>query len=67
MNAILSPATFIIKIPGHSKLDSMKAKVNHLADISIRNTDLKVTNRSQTSVMVQRNISQNDNLENLAK
>ena len=68
LNAILLPATLaIIKIPGHSKLDSLEAKGNHLAAISARNAALKGTNGSQTSVMVQRDISPNDNLEKLAR
>ena len=41
-----------IEIPGLFKLGSLKAKGNHLADISIRCAALKGTNRSQTSVMV---------------
>lgn len=40
---------------------------NHLADISARNTALKGTNNSQTSVMVQRDSFPNENLENLFK
>ena len=66
MNAILSPATYIIKIPGHSKLDSLEAKGNHLADISARNATVKGTNNRQTSVMVERDTSLNDNLGKLA-
>ena len=42
MNAIFLPATLaIIKIPGHSKLDSLEAKGNHLAELSARITPLK--------------------------
>ena len=41
-----------IKIPGHSTLGSLEAKENHLADVSIRSAALKVTNSSQTSLMV---------------
>ena len=68
MDAILLPASLpIIKIPRHSKLDSLEAKGNHLADISTRNVALKGTNSSQTSVMVQRDTSPNDNLEKLAR
>ena len=68
MDAILIPATLaIIKISGHSKLDSLEAKGNYLADISARNVALKGTNSSQSSVMVQRDISPNDNLEKLAR
>ena len=41
-NAILLPAVLdIMKIPGHSKLDSLDAKGKHLADISERNAALK--------------------------
>ena len=53
----------IIKIPRHSKLGSQEAKGNHLAYISAGNTTLKGTKSSQTSVMVQRDISPNNNLE----
>ena len=67
MNVILSPATFIIKIPGHSKLDPLEAKGNHLADISASNATIKGTNNRQTSVMVKRVISLNDNLGKLAR
>ena len=51
------------KILSHSKLDSLEAKGNHLADICTRNAALEGTN-SQTSVTVQRDISPNDKLEN---
>ena len=62
MNGILVPAaSAIIKIPGHLKLDSLEARENHFADISARNDVLKGTNSSQTTVMVQRNISLKDN------
>lgn len=47
-------ALAIIKILGYSKLDSLEAKGNHLADISAKNTALKGVSGSQTSVMVQR-------------
>lgn len=48
LDAILLPATLAtIKIPGHSKLDSLEAKENHFADISIRNAALKGTKRNQ--------------------
>lgn len=67
--AMLLPAALAtIKIPGHSKLNSLKAKGNHLTDIFSRNEALKGTNISgNQSVMVQRDISQNDNLEKLAR
>ena len=54
-----------IKIPGHSTLGSLEAKENPLADISIRSAAFKVTNSSQTSLMVLRDISPNNNLEKL--
>ena len=57
----------IIKIPGHSKLEFLEAKGNHLTDISARHAVLKGTNSSQTSVMIKRDISTNDNLEKLAR
>lgn len=47
----------INKFRRHSKLNSLEAKGNHLAGISARNTDLKGTDSSQTSVTVQRDIS----------
>ena len=50
----------------HSKLDSLETKGNHLADISARNAALNVANNSQISVMVQRDIFPNYNLEELA-
>lgn len=65
MNAIFLPATLaIIKIPRHSKFDSLEAKGNHLIGISVRNAVFKETNSGQTSVMVQRDIFPDDNLEN---
>ena len=67
LDAILLPAALtIIKIPGHSKLDSLKAEGNHLADTSSGDAILKGTNSSLTSVMVQSGISPNDNLAKLA-
>lgn len=56
-----------LKIPGHFYLDSLEAKGNYLADSSIRNAALKGIKSSQTSVMIQRGISPNDNLEKLAR
>ena len=57
-DAMFSLAVLAInKILRHSKLDSMEAKGNHLADTSARNADLKGTDSSQTSVTVQRDIS----------
>lgn len=68
LDAILLPAALaIIKIPGHSKLDSLEAKENHLAETSTRNTALKGTNSSQAFVMIQSDISQNANLAKLAR
>lgn len=55
----------IIKIPGHLNL-AFGFKGNHLPDISVRNTCPKGTNSYQSSVMVQRDFSPNDNLEKLA-
>ena len=67
LNAILLPATLvIIKIPEHSKLDSLEVRGNHLADNSARNAALRGTDSTQGSVMVQRDISLNNNLEKLA-
>ena len=67
MSVIYLPSTLvIIKILVHSKLDSLETKGNHLAAISARNAALKMTNNSQISVMVQRDIFPNDNLEELA-
>ena len=57
----------IDKILRYSKLDSLEAEGNHLADISARNADLKGTESRQTSVMVQRDISPNDNIAKLAR
>jgi hypothetical protein len=42
-----------------------KQRANHLADISAKNSALKGTNSSQTSIMFQRDIFPNDILENL--
>ena len=64
----LLPATLaIIKILGHSILDSLEAKGNYFVDISTKNAFLKDTNSSQTSVIVQQNVSPNNNLEKLAR
>ena len=41
----------IIKVPGHSKLNSLEAKGNNLIDISTKNTVLKGIN-DQISVLV---------------
>ena len=57
----------INKIQRHSKLDLLEAKGNHLADISARNTVCKATRSSQTSIMMQRDISPNNNLEKLVR
>lgn len=44
LDATLLPVTLaIIKIPGHSKFDSLEGKENYLADISTRNATLKGT------------------------
>lgn len=67
MDAILLlSALAIIKLLGHSKLQSLEAKGSYLANTSTMNADLMETNRSQISVMVQRSISPNDDLEKLA-
>ena len=63
MQYFLPASLSIIKILGNSKLDSLEAKGNHLADICTMNAALEGTN-SQTSVTVQRDISPNDKLEN---
>lgn len=47
----LADALASIKVPAHSKLDSLEARGNHLVDISAKNAALEGTN-SQTSVMV---------------
>lgn len=54
LDIMFSPATLAIidGTPGHSKIDSLEAKRNHLSSISRRNATL-----TQTSVMVQRGIS----------
>lgn len=66
LDVLLLPAALALKIPGHSKLDSLEAKGNPLADISTRDGALKGTSSSQTFVIVQRNISPADNLGKLA-
>lgn len=43
MSGVLLVTLGIIKIPGHSKLDSLEGKENYLADISTRNVSLKGT------------------------
>ena len=48
-----------IKILEHIMFDSLEAKENHFADISIRNAALKGTKSNQISVMIQRDISPN--------
>lgn len=58
------PLSAIIKIMVHSKLDSLEANRNHPASISERNATLKGPKSSQTIVIVQRDISLNDNLKN---
>lgn len=63
---MLLPAAFaIIKAPGHSKHDSLEAKGNHLADISTKNATFKGTH-NQTSVIIQRNVPSNYNLQKIA-
>ena len=53
-----------IKILEHIMFDSLEAKENHLADISARNSALKGTDSSQTSVMFWRGIYKSDNHKN---
>ena len=68
LHTILLPAALaIIKVLEHSKLDFLEARVYHLADNNARNAALKGTNSSQTSIMIQRDISTNDHLEKLAR
>lgn len=55
-----------IKAPVHSRLDSLEAKGNYLADVSIKHAALKGTN-NQSSVMVLRDVASNDNLEKLTR
>ena len=52
---------------GISKLDSLEASGNHLGNISAGNVSFKETSNSQTSVIVQKDISPNDNSETLAR
>ena len=61
---LLSADLAIIKIPGHSKLDSLEAKGKHLADTSRKNAAVKGANSSQSSLMVQRDASVNDSCKN---
>ena len=63
----LPAALAIIKIPRHSKSDYPEAKESQLTDISTSNAAVKGTDSSQSSVVIQRNISAKDNLENLAR
>lgn len=68
LDTILLPVmSAIIKIMGHSKLDSLEAKRNHIALISVRNAALKGTTSSQICVIVQRIISPNDNFKKLTR
>ena len=65
MGAKLLPTILaIIKILRHSELDPLEAEGNHLVDTPAMNATLKGTKSSQTSVMIQRDISPNDNLVN---
>lgn len=68
LDAIFLPGALAIKILGHSKLDSLEAKGNHLTDIFPPRTLLSLKGiNSQTSVMVQRNVPPNANLEKLIR
>ena len=53
----------IIKFPTYSKLEFLKDKGIHLADTSSMTVGLKRVKSSQTSVMVQRQSSPNDDLD----
>ena len=65
LDAILLLAILtIIKVPGHSKLDSPEAKGNHLTDISTKNTALKGTNNQ---ILLWSKGMFLDNLENLTR
>ena len=67
MNAILLPVVLaIIKFPTYSKLECLKVKGIHFTDTSAMTVALKMIKSSQTSVMVQREYSPNDNLDTLA-
>lgn len=55
-----------IKALVHSTLDSLEAKGNCLAYVSIKDAALKGTN-NQSSVMVLRDAASNDNLEKLIR
>ena len=57
---------FIIKLPGHSGLNSLEAKVIHLTDISAKIATLKEIN-SQTSATAQRAVLPNDNFGKIGK
>lgn len=57
---LLHAALAIIKTSRNSKLNSLEAKGNNLADTSSMNA-FKGTKDSQNSVMVHRHISPNDN------
>lgn len=56
----------VIKVPKHSRLNSLGTKGNHLTTIFNKNTAFKEIN-NQTSVTVQRDVPQNDNLEKLTR
>lgn len=62
---LLPTALAIIKTSVHSTLDSLEAKGNYLVDASTKNAALKTKNL--TSVMVQRDVASNDNLEKLTR
>lgn len=59
---LLSAGLALIKILGHSKLDSLEAKGNHLANSSTRNAAFKET----IPLAWSKEISPNDDLEKLA-
>lgn len=65
--AILLPAAVAgVKVPGHSTLDSLEAKGNHLGDVSVKNAAFKGTN-NQTPVMVQKDVPPKENLQKLTR
>lgn len=62
LDSVLLPAAVaIIKFPGNSKLHSLQTKGNHFAKISAKCYS-QGTNNS-TSVVIQRDVPPNDNLE----
>lgn len=54
-------ALAVIKSPGHSEIDYLEAKENHLADISARNATLKSGRSSHVFIMDLRDTFPTDN------